>query len=224
VAIFGRLFGGRQRAPAPGPQVSAPAKGRLRRKLSPPSRAAASAAESALRARLAEDPNDPEAFSSLAEVVRRQAAEGHEDAERRRRAGPDAEWALAEELAQNPRAWYPLIELARLSLQQDPEGAHRRLVIAAEREPTGRALAEALAMLRREGMPEIALSLGVGHWRPREHVPGAGRELVRAAAECGRIAEARRHLEALALHPDADVVDLRDQLDALSRGGASSHP
>ncbi len=222
MAIFGKLFGGRQRPPARKPGRSTPSKGLLRRRPPGPGRASPSVAEGALRARLAEDPNDPEAFSSLAELVRRQAAEGHEDAERRRRAGPDAEWALAEELAQNPRAWFPLIELARLSLREDPEGAQRRLVIAAEREHTGRALAEALAMLRREGMPEIALSLGVGHWRPREHVPGAGRELVRAAAECGRIAEARRHLDALALHPDADVVDLRDQLDGLSRGGTAS--
>jgi hypothetical protein len=222
MAIFGKLFGGRQRPPARKPGRSTQSKGLLRRRPAGPGRASPGVAEGSLRARLAEDPNDPEAFSSLAELVRRQAAEGHEDAERRRRAGPDAEWALAEELAQNPRAWFPLIELARLSLREDPEGAQRRLVIAAEREHTGRALAEALAMLRREGMPEIALSLGVGHWRPREHVPGAGRELVRAAAECGRIAEARRHLDALALHPDADVVDLRDQLDGLSRGGAAS--
>lgn len=170
----------------------------------------------ALRARLHDDPNDAEAFAALAEIVRRQAAEGHEDAERRPRAVADAEWALAEELAHSSRAWYPLIELGRLSLHEDLEGAQRRLGIAVEREPTGRALAESLAMLRREGMPEVALSLGVGHWRPREHVPAAGRELVQAAAEAGRIGEARRHLDALAQRPDADVTDLRDQLDALA--------
>ncbi|HEX3005243.1 MAG TPA: hypothetical protein VHO27_13605 [Angustibacter sp.] len=169
-----------------------------------------------LRARLHDDPNDAEAFAALAEIVRRQAAEGHEDAERRPRAVADAEWALAEELAHSSRAWYPLIELGRLSLHEDLEGAQRRLGIAVEREPTGRALAESLAMLRREGMPEVALSLGVGHWRPREHVPAAGRELVQAAAEAGRIGEARRHLDALAERPDADVIDLRDQLDALA--------
>jgi hypothetical protein len=170
----------------------------------------------ALRARLHEDPNDAQAFAALAEIVRRQAAEGHEDAERRPRAVADAEWALAEELAHSSRAWYPLVELGRLSLHEDLEGAQRRLGIAVEREPTGRALAESLAMLRREGMPEVALSLGVGHWRPREHVPAAGRELVQAAAEAGRFAEARRHLDALAERPDADVIDLRDQLDALA--------
>ncbi|WP_426561138.1 hypothetical protein ACPPVT_13720 [Angustibacter sp. McL0619] len=170
----------------------------------------------ALRARLHDDPNDSVAFAQLAEVVRREAAEGHEDEERRPRAVADAEWALAEELAHNSRAWYPLIELGRLSLREDLEGAQRRLGIAVERETTGRALEESLSMLRREGMPEVALALGVGHWRPREHVPGAGRELVQAAAEAGRISEARRHLDALAEHPDADVVDLRDQLDQLA--------
>jgi len=172
--------------------------------------------EFTLRQRLHDDPNDTEAFAALADVVRRQAAEGHEDAERRPRAANDAVWALAEELAHSSKAWYPLIELGRLSLHEDLEGAQRRLGIAVEREPTGRALAEGLAMLRREGMPEVALALGVGHWRPREHVPGAGRELVQAAAEAGRIGEARRHLDALAEHPDADVTDLRDQLDSLA--------
>lgn len=178
----------------------------------------------ALRARLHEDPNDAQAFAALAEIVRRQAAEGHEDAERRPRAVADAEWALAEELAHSSRAWYPLVELGRLSLHEDLEGAQRRLGIAVEREPTGRALAESLAMLRREGMPEVALSLGVGHWRPSEHVAAAGRELVQAAAEAGRFAEARRHLDALAQSTDTDVVDLRDQLDTLAaRRKAAPH-
>ncbi|GAB3598145.1 hypothetical protein GCM10027446_27640 [Angustibacter peucedani] len=172
--------------------------------------------ETALRATLHDDPNDAEAFAQLAEAVRRQAAEGHEDAERRPRAANDAVWALAEELAHSPKAWYPLIELGRLSVHEDSEGAQRRLSIAVEREPTGRALAEGLAMLRREGMPEAALSLGVGHWRPREHVPEAGRELVQAAAEAGRVGEARRHLDALAEHHEGDVVDLREQLDQLA--------
>ncbi|MGN6299498.1 MAG: hypothetical protein ACTHN8_00210 [Angustibacter sp.] len=197
-------------APSPRDKSTAP---RRRRRIAGP---AADDNQVTLRARLHDDPNDAEAFAALAEIVRRQAAEGHEDAERRPRAVADAEWALAEELAHSSRAWYPLIELGRLSLHEDLEGAQRRLGIAVEREPSGRALAESLAMLRREGMPEVALSLGVGHWRPREHVPAAGRELVQAAAEAGRIAEARRHLDALAERPDADVVDLRDQLDALA--------
>jgi len=71
-------------------------------------------------------------------------------------------------------------------------------------------------MLRREGKPELALSLGVGHWRPGEHVAAAGREMVHAAVEAGRISEARRHLDALAAHSEADVIDLRTQLDTLA--------
>ncbi|MGL5858034.1 MAG: hypothetical protein ACRC35_06450 [Angustibacter sp.] len=204
------------KAPTRPAAVIGPLRGLRRALLTAPGESDDSA-EIALRARLTENPNDADAFLALSEIVRRHAAEGHRDAGRRPRAVADAEWALAEELAQRPQAWYPLIELARLSLREDPEGAQRRLSIAAEREPTGRGLAESLAMLRREGMPELALSLGVGYWRPRDHVPMVGRELVQAAAEAGRIAEARRHLDALAERPDADVVDLRDRLDTLAR-------
>ncbi|MGL4172622.1 MAG: hypothetical protein ACRCTR_00890 [Actinomycetota bacterium] len=210
--------------------MSAPPLRRIQRALSVPRGRLFGPTESALRVRLAADPNDNEAFLTLSEIVRRRAAAHHESG-RSPGAVADAEWALAEELAQKPRAWYPLIELARLSLHEDPEAAQRRLMIAAERESTGRALAEGLAMLRREGMPEVALSLGVGHWRPREHLPVVGRELVQAAAEAGRFAEARRHLDALADLPntDGDVIDLRDQLDSLARRAQAtsqrpSHP
>ncbi len=178
-------------------------------------RVSAQSDEGKLRARLAGDPNDHVAFAELAEIVRAHAAAGHED-ESRPRAVADAEWALAEELAQSARAWYPLIELARLSVREDLDGAQRRLGIAVERDPSGRALAEALAMLRREGMLDAALSLGVGHWRPREHVPEAGRELVQIAVQAGRIGEAKRHLAALEAHPDQGAVsNLRIDLDAM---------
>ncbi|HEX8495669.1 MAG TPA: hypothetical protein VF661_00630 [Actinomycetales bacterium] len=171
--------------------------------------------EGVLRARLLADPNDRVAFAELAEIVRAHAAEGHEG-ESRPRAVADAEWALAEELAHNSRAWYPLIELARLSVDDDLEGAQRRLGIAVEREPTGRALTEALAMLRRANRLDAALALGVGHWRPREHVPEAGRELVQIAVQAGRIGEAKRHLAALEAHPDQGAVDdLRIDLDSM---------
>lgn len=176
---------------------------------------AANTDEGKLRTRLLGDPNDHVAFAELAEIVRAHAAEGRED-ESRPRAVANAEWALAEELAHSSRAWYPLIELARLSVHEDLDGAQRRLGIAVEREPTGLALAEALAMLRREGMLDAALSLGVGHWRPREHLPQAGRELVQIAVEAGRLTDARRHLTALEAHPDQVAVsDLRIDLDAM---------
>lgn len=176
---------------------------------------AAGSDEGRLRARLAEDPNDHTAFAELAEIVRAHAAEGREG-ETRPRAVADAEWALAEELAHSSRAWYPLIELARLSIHDDLDGAQRRLGTAVERDPTGRALTEALVMLRREGMLDVALALGVGHWRPREHLPEAGRELVQIAVQAGRISDAKRLLAALESHPDQGAVsNLRIDLDAM---------
>jgi hypothetical protein len=174
--------------------------------------------EAALRDRLREDPNDEQAFVALAETVRRRAAEAHEEgataAEDARRAAQNAVWALAEELAQSPKAWRPLLELGRLSLTDDRDGALRRLGIATERDPSGRALAQALAILREADMPDEALSLGVGHWRPREHDVEAGRHLVAAAIDSGRLAEARRHLKALGEHPDQGrVAPLRAELE-----------
>ncbi len=181
------------------------------------------AREDRLRLRLHDDPNDEQAFDELAEIVRRRAAEGHVPEGRLgqpvppadlERAANDAVWALAEEMAGNPRAWHPLVELARLSIRDDREGALRRLGTAAERDPSGRALVEGLAMLREVGLPDEALGLGVGHWRPREHDVEAGRHLVQAAVEAGRMGEARRHLDALGLHPDQGrVAPLRAELE-----------
>jgi hypothetical protein len=187
--------------------------------------------EMMLRERLSRDPNDVEAFARLAEVVRRHAAEGHETpaggiyAEHAPvdpdRAADDAVWALAEELAWSGRAWYPLIEMARLSIKDDREAALRRLGTAAERDPSGRALAAGLLMLREAGHPADALSLGVGHWRPREHDLEAGRQMVEAAVEAGRTGEARRHLEAMYEHPDtARVEELGPKLQRLIDTGS----
>lgn len=163
------------------------------------------------------DPNDVEAFHRLADAVRRRAAEGHEqDAARQQRAMDDASWSLAEELAHSGHAWYPLVELARLSVHDDHEKAMRRLATATERDTSGAALATALRMLRDAGLPGDALGLGVGHWRPREHDVEAGRQLVTAAVEAGRVAEARRHLVALELHPDQGrVAPVRAELERL---------
>ena len=184
--------------------------------------------EDALRAMLVDDPNDARAFDALAELVRRRAAENahvEEDplvapadeetvAEARKRAADLAVWALAEELAGHPRGWYPLLELGRLSLGSDAEGAVRRLATAAERDPEGRALAGGLEILRGAGMPVEALGLGVGHWRAREHVPEVGHHMVLAALEADRAFEARQHLDNLDLHPDrAKVAALRPGLE-----------
>ncbi|WP_125777216.1 hypothetical protein [Antribacter gilvus] len=196
--------------------------------------------EDALRAVLVDDPNNEEAFQALAEVVRRRAAEwpGPDDPlaaspddqtaeEVRAQAADLAVWSLAEELAGHPRGWYPLLELGRLSLADDPEGAVRRLTTAAERDPGGRALAEGLAILRDAGMHVEALGLGVGHWRVRDHTPEVGRHLVLAAIDADRVLEARHHLDALATHPDKQAVArLRPDLERAiteaeaARGGA----
>ncbi len=161
--------------------------------------------EQALRDRLHEDPNDEPAFVELAGIVRRRASEngvGDEPV----RAEDDAVWALAEEMAGSSRAWYPLLELGRLSLRDDHDGAMRRLSTAAERDPSGRALTEGIAVLREAGMPGDALGLGVGHWRPRDHRVDAGVQLVHAAVEAGRVGEARRHLQVLQ-DSKADAAD-----------------
>jgi hypothetical protein len=195
-----------------------------------PSGAGDRSTEEALRARLAEDPNDVAAFDALAELVRQHAVHDHEHAESHPVADPqreanDAVWALAEEIAQNGRAWYPLIELARLSIDDDREVALRRLATAADRDTSGVALAAGLKMLRDSGHADDALGLGVGHWRPREHDVDAGRQLIEASIEAGRLAEARRHLEAMTAHPDTAAVEgIRQELDRrlskAERGGA----
>lgn len=174
--------------------------------------------EDALRSMLSDDPNNERAFSALAEIVRRRAGQAYEaehdpltapgEDQERQRAASLAVWALAEELAGNPRAWYPLIELARLSMDDDHEGGVRRLITAAERDPSGRALVAGIELLRESGQPGEGLNLGVGHWRVREQTPDVGVQVVRAALEAGRPLEAKQHLAALATHPDHATVDV----------------
>lgn len=195
-----RLAGARppaRTAPAPAPPPATPAE------------------EARLWGVLREDPNDVQSFHALADVVRRRAEEGHRGGDPRR-AADDAVWALAEELAHSGRAWYPLIELGRLSLHDDREQALKRLATAADRDPAGTALATAVRMLREEGRPADAVGLGVGHWRPREHEVEVGRQLVLAALESGRPSDARRTLDSLASNPDtAKVAAARTELQPL---------
>jgi hypothetical protein len=193
-----RLAGGKPPAPRPAP---------------PSDRSTSPAEESRLWAVLRENPNDVESFHALAEIVRRRAEEGHEGGDPRK-AADDAVWALAEELAHSPRAWYPLIELGRLSVHDDREQALRRFATASDRDTTGCALAKAVQVLREEGMPAEGLGLGVGHWHLKQHGVEVGRELVLAAAEAGRPADARRTLDALAAHPDPEgVAAIRGELE-----------
>ncbi|SKC68806.1 hypothetical protein [Krasilnikoviella flava] len=187
--------------------------------------------EDALRAILTDDPNDATAFHALAEIVRRRAAESPnpedpltapQDEAAQQRAADLAVWSLAEELAGHPRGWRPLLELGRLSVADDPEGAARRLATAAERDPSGEALAEALAILRGAAMPTEALGLGTGHWRAREHTPEVGHHLVLAALEADRVGEARQHLESLALHPGTE--ELRAELERVVAAREQTSP
>jgi hypothetical protein len=188
--------------------------------------------EGRLRERLSQDPNDAQAFGQLAEIVRRNAAQGHgpgapsvSGPEARASASDDAVWALAEELAHSPRAWFPLVELARLSVGDDLDGAVRRLGIASDRDPSGQALLEGLLVLREAGLHDAALSLGTGHWRPAEHTPEVGQEMVRAALASGRMAEARRHRTALMSHPDtATVAPMAADLERQISKAKSNHP
>jgi hypothetical protein len=198
----------------------------------PPSTAAApedTDRENTLRQKLVHDPNDAASFAALAELVRRRAHEApptdplvaahpHD----RSRAADLAVWALAEELAGNPRGWYPLIELARLSLKDDHEAALRRLHGACERDTTGHAVAEGVRMLREANLPTEALGLGVGHWDPKHHVPEAGRHVVLAALDAGRPIEARRYLDALsdvAPQHAAAAKEIRARLEPLVAAG-----
>ena len=74
------------------------------------------------------------------------------------RAADLAVWALAEELAGHPRAWYPLIELARLSVHDDHEGALRRLAIM---QPIGAARCHAVHIALHQDFGEAGM--GVEH-------------------------------------------------------------
>jgi hypothetical protein len=172
-------------------------------------------AEARLWAVLRQDPNDVASFHRLAEIVRRRAEEGHRGGDPRK-AADDAVWALAEELAHSGKAWYPLVELGRLSVHDDREQALRRLATAADRDRSGKALATSAQMLRDEGLAAEAIGLGVGHWRPREHDVEVGRQLVLAAIEARRPGDARRALDNLAVNPDtAGVARARAELEPL---------
>jgi len=202
MALFERLKKAvRRPSPAPAATTRRPTTGPV-----PPD----VALEDVLRGRLAADPNDAEAFASLADLVRRRAREAvpaspltAPEPDDAARAADLAVWSLAEELAGRPRAWFPLVELARLSLADDHEAALRRLTGACDRDPSGRAVAEGVRMLREAGHVADALGLGVGHWAPQQHVPEAGRQVILAALDAGKPAEARRHLTALLEAPGA---------------------
>lgn len=178
--------------------------------------------------RVHDDPNDEEAFAGLVEIMRRRGVAQHGEGVVPHQAD-DATWALAEELAHSGRAWYPLIEMARLSLPHDRAGALSRLTTAVSRDHSGRALAAGVDMLCAAGAAAEAHALGVGHWRPLDHVVAAGRAVILAAVAAGRPLEVHSHWEALRNHSDheslralqADLGPLvRRTLDAGPRTGS----
>jgi len=115
--------------------------------------------------------------------------------------------------------------LLRERLSQDPNDieAFARLAEVVRRHAIEGHGADSVAELDRTRAADDAvwaLSLGLGHWRPAEHDVEAGRELVEAAVEADRPADARRHLDALLAHPDqARVAELRPELERLVAGG-----
>jgi hypothetical protein len=174
-----------------------------------------------LRRQLHADPNDAEAFRELVRLLtplpesptvpsgtagtglprppgppgaplRAAGDPGHGGA-----AGDNTSWSLAAELARSPRAWFPLIELARLGMVDDPDAAYRRLTEATCRDEQGNALVAALRLLRAAGRPDEAFRLALAHWRPGRHVPDSGRQFALAALDTGRERELAAHLDAL---------------------------
>lgn len=172
--------------------------------------------EDALRAVLSDDPNNVNAFKALVDVVTRNCAVETSDNEDPLNASSvDSEqaqikrmsiWALAEEFSGHPRAWRPLLELARLSIEQEPEEAQRRVNAALARDTTGEALAEAIALYTRFDRAGDAYNFAIGHWKPREHVPQAGVALVRAAVLGEKHIEAETALAELLNHATAQDI------------------
>lgn len=170
---------------------------------SPSSQAARRGLE--LREILSDDPNDIDAFAELAEIVHSAGSSGEVEDPLTADEGATgtydraalALWSLAEELSARPNAWYPLIELARLSVDSDLDGAVRRLTTAVQRDDSGKALAEAIKVLRRAGHPNEAFSLGLGYWDPKGQKFKAGEQLVLAQLDAGRPDLAEDHLAML---------------------------
>ncbi len=178
------------------------------------------AAEAALVARLDADPNDRDALLALADLITAPVPDTVVDpltaaqqpatpADQRR----TSLWALAEEYAGNPQAWAPLVELARLLLDDDQDAAIRRLSTACDRDPAGRALAQSIEMLRQRGLAHQAVSLGVAKWVPASHPFETGRQLVLAAVEAQDGPKAREIVSRLGdAYPDHPEVSSLERL------------
>jgi hypothetical protein len=161
--------------------------------------------EVALRRVLRENPNDEQAFADLVSLLDNSPTAGTATVQ-------DITWSLAEELTRHPQAWFPPLELARVSLD-DEAVAMRWIAVAVQRDSTGRALTRAAAILRAAGRSDNAFRLAIAHWRPAVHGPAPGRHLVRAALETGRTQELRRHLKGLAPVSRRVVGEVRAEVE-----------
>ncbi|MFP7696022.1 hypothetical protein [Trueperella sp. LYQ143] len=158
-----------------------------------------------LRDRLTEDPNDTAAFDELAVLIR-QAHDMHQMADPLIGQSSQGDgvrmdlvlWALGEEIGADPRAWYPLIQLARLCEDTDVDMAQRYCEMAADREPTGIALTHGIRLLRELGHSNAAIQLGLGRWNPVEHSSAVAVELIDTALSAQRRHEAEHYVSLLA--------------------------
>lgn len=158
-----------------------------------------------LRDQLSSDPNDIAAFEELASIIKNARAErqpadpltGDKVTTESSEPAADPElilYSLSEEIGSDSRAWYPLVQLARLSGADDNESARRYLETAADRDDSGLALAEGVKLLRETGLHEAAIQLGLGRWQPESQTPAVGEELVNAALEANKVDDARGYV------------------------------
>ncbi|SDU81515.1 hypothetical protein [Arcanobacterium phocae] len=170
-----------------------------------------------LRVDLDSDPNNQEAFEELISLIRKLGQSSPtadpltaDDVQHRKTPVKLVLLALSEDLASDSRAWYPLIQLAKITIDDDPAAAVHQIEVAAAREESGRALAEGIHLLVEADQPDTAMQVGMGRWNPENDIPDVGIELIKAAVETGKISDAQRFLTALEQHHpgNQDVLDL----------------
>lgn len=188
-----------------------------------PSSANAPAVERAveLRGQLSVDPNNTAAFDELASIIRKLGNDRTledpltADAVETDETSPDLVlWSLAEDLGSDSRAWYPLVMLASLAINDDVDSAVRHLETAADRDESGEALAKGVKLLREHEYNGLAEQLGLGRWNSSTHTTDVGVEITRAAIADGKEANAARYIEHLkdAGADESVVSDLEAQL------------
>ncbi|QJC21642.1 hypothetical protein [Arcanobacterium buesumense] len=174
-----------------------------------------------LRVALAADPNNAESFDELISIIRLLGQQTPTadplTADDTYSSKPPLNLvllALSEDLASDLRAWYPLIQLAKITIDDDPAAAVHQIEVAAGREETGQALASGIKLLCEAGQPDTAMQVGLGRWLPDEHCIDVGLELIRAAMASDKIADAQSFLDVLQKRfpSDHDVLDIVEEL------------